>query len=112
VKAEDRESYLWLSGEDFTEMINRLKGQWIWGVFSGFTKKIKLNDILKSELPYADGYSGFWENNITIQHPLAEIEIVAFDSSLTLFISKNNQLEDLCKSQYKQADYLEHYNTK
>lgn len=51
--------------------------QWIWGVLSGFEKHIELDDVLRSELPYADGYAGFWKNPVTIQHPLADVEIVA-----------------------------------
>ena len=73
--------YIWISGEKLTEIINKNDFQFIWGVFSGFSKGVLLEDILKYELPFADGYKGFWIDNVGIQHPLAEVEIVAWDSS-------------------------------
>ena len=38
------------------------------------------------------GYDGFWKNPVSIQHPLAELEIVAWDSTLTLLISRMKPL--------------------
>jgi hypothetical protein len=54
-----------------------------------YSPKVTLEEILRYGLPFADGYKGFWVNNVGIQHPLAEVEIVAWDSSLTLLISKH-----------------------
>ena len=83
---------------------------WIWGVLSGFPETITLEDVLNYPLPYADEYTGFWENPITLQHPLSEIELVAWDSTCTLFISNNDSIiEDISKI-YPQAEDLEKYN--
>ena len=79
--------YCWLSGDELTSIVNTEDFQWVWAVLSGFNKNIPLNKVLESPLPYADGYTGFWKNPVSIQHPLASIEIVALDSSLTLVIS-------------------------
>ncbi len=79
--------YLWLSGERLTEIINKEDIQFIWGVFSGFSKDINLEDILKEKLPIAEGYTGFGKNNKP-QHRLSSIEIIAWDSSYTSFISE------------------------
>ena len=86
------QEYIWITGEQLTEIISKEDFQFIWGVFSGFTKEFTLEDVLKYDFPFADGYEGFWTDNVGIQHPLADIEIVAWDSSLTLFISKNEYL--------------------
>jgi hypothetical protein len=77
-----------LSGSELTAIVGHEDFQWICAVFSAFEKDIPLETILKHPLPYADGNPGFWKNPLTIQHPLAQIEIVAFDSSLTLFLSR------------------------
>lgn len=81
-------NYAWISGEELTNIVKKDDFQWIWAVLSGFEKSISKTDILKYELPYADGYKGFWEEHITLQHPLASIELVAWDSTCTLLISE------------------------
>ena len=62
----------WLTGEALTAMVEQEDFQWIWGVLSGF--------------------QNFWHNPLTLQHPLAEIEIVPWDSSLTLLLSKQKEI--------------------
>lgn len=66
--------------------------QWIWAVLSGFPRHISLAQVLEYGLPYADMYPGFWANPVSIQHPLAEVEIVSWDSSCTLVISRNHKI--------------------
>ena len=61
-------------------------------------------------LPYADGYRGFWEENISIQHPLAMVELVAWDSGCTIFISKEDELVDKFRSAFPLSVDLEMYN--
>jgi hypothetical protein len=86
------QKYIWISGNDLTEIIDKEDFQFVWGVFSGFSSNITLEQVLNYDFPYADGYEGFWIDNVSIQHPLADIEIVAWDSSLTIFISKEEKL--------------------
>ena len=69
----------WLTGEALTAMVEREDFQWIWGV-------------RQYPLPYADGHPGFWHNPLSLQHPLAEIEIVPWDSSLTLLLSRKKEI--------------------
>ena len=73
-------------------MIEREDLQQIWGIFSAFDKSIPLNDIMKYDMPYSDGNISIWTNPTSIQHPLAEIEIVAWDSCMTLIISKDDEI--------------------
>ena len=104
--------YAWIDGEELTNIVNRDDFQWIWGVLSGFDKNISKNDVLKYELPYADGYKGFWKKNITIQHPLASVELVAWDSTCTLVISEKVEIIRKFKEVFPLSEDLEEYNSK
>lgn len=103
--------YAWISGEELTQIIKKDDFQWIWGVLSGFDKQYSKEEVLKYHLPYADCYHGFWEKNITIQHPLADIELVAWDGTLTLFISKSEYLVKKFREAFPLSqDLMEHNN--
>lgn len=104
--------YCWLTGKELLEIMNQEEFQWIWGIFSAFQKEIEQQVVLKYCLPYADGYVGFWENPITIQHPLASSEIVAWDGSLLLAISKQDEIITALMEQWKEVQDLEEYNRK
>ena len=82
----------WLTGEALTAMVEQEDFQWIWGVLSGFPKSVPEEQVRQYPLPYADGYQNFLHNPLTLQHPLAEIEIVPWDSSLTLLLSKQKEI--------------------
>lgn len=75
--------YCWISGED----LHTEDFQWIWAVLCGFDKTVALSEILGYSLPYAEDYEGFWKIPLTMQHPLAKIEIVPWDSSSTLILA-------------------------
>lgn len=104
--------YVWISGEDLTSMIKDEEFLITWGVFTGFKKDIKFEDIMKYELPYANGYGGFWEEKISIQNPLADIELVAWDGLLILFISKDEDLVKEFKNGLSKSQDLLEYNSK
>ncbi|MFL0246068.1 hypothetical protein [Candidatus Clostridium stratigraminis] len=104
--------YIWISGEQLTEIISKDDFQFVWGVFSGFSLEVTLEEILKYDLPFADGYKGFWVNNVGIQHPLAEVEIVSWDSSLTLLISKDGELVQKFRSNFPLSEDLSALNTR
>ncbi len=104
--------YCWVTGDELSQMIQKEDFQWIWGVLSGFSKNIRKDEILKYKFPQAEGYEGLWENPISIQHPLAEIEIVPWDSSMVILISKNDNIVDIFKKNIPLAEDLEEYNNK
>lgn len=100
----------WIKGKDLLQLLHKEDFQWIWGVFSAFSEELELNEILNYSLPYADGYTGFWKNPISIQHPLAKMEIVAWDGSLILVISKENKIVEAIVKKKAGAKDLETYN--
>jgi len=79
---------------------------------SGFEKNIDLEEVLKFPLPDAQEYEGFWKNPVSIQHPLASIEIVPWDSTLTLVISKENKIVSDFKKHYPLSEDLASYISK
>ena len=102
--------YCWIAGKDLVQLLDKEEFQWIWGVFSAFPKEIELNEVLKYSYPYADGYTGFWKNPITVQHPLAISEIVAWDGALILVIAKKNEIVNTIMKKNVLAQDLEKYN--
>ena len=104
------QEYHFLSGEELTLPLEQDDFQWIWCVFSAFEKDVSLEEILKYPLPFADHNPAFWKNPLTMQHPLAQIEIVAFDSSLTLFLSKDQSYVDRFRQAFPMSEDLRQYN--
>lgn len=67
---------------------------------------------MKYPLPYADGNPNFWVTDAKIQHPLAEIEIVPWDSTLVLIISKQDSIIESFLNNYPLAEELSDYNSR
>lgn len=107
-----KQGYCWINGEELTTIVQGQYIQWIWAVLSGFEKDIPLEKVLEYPRPKADGYPGFWYNPISIQHPLATIEIVPWDSSLTLFFSKDKKLVDKFRAGYPHSEDLTIHNAR
>ena len=80
------------------------------GGFSAFPKEIRLEEVLKYDYPYADGYKGFWKNPIALQHPLAVSEIVVWDGSLILVISQKSEVVNALIENNTFVQDLEKYN--
>lgn len=103
--------YCFLSGEELTKIITDDDSQWIFGVLSGFEKSIPLEEILKHPLPKANGYGGFWKNPLSLQHPLASVELVPWDSSCALLLSRNKELVDRFRRAFPNSRDLYEYNS-
>lgn len=103
------QDYCWLSGEQLSDLVMAENFQWIWADLYAFDKGIALAEVLQYELPRADGYDGFWQMPLTMQHPLAEIEIVPWDSSMTLLLSRRKDVVDDFRNDYPESENLEEY---
>jgi len=100
---------VWISGEDLDEMVMSEEFQWVSAVLSGFKKEISKEDVFKYSEPMWDS-ADLWENPVSIQHPLAEIEIVPWDGALLLFTSKDDKYALLFKEKFPDAQDLEEHN--
>ncbi|MBR3571575.1 MAG: hypothetical protein IKL15_02825, partial [Mycoplasmataceae bacterium] len=64
--------------------------------------KYTKEEVLKYELPFADGNYDIYKDDIfVIQHPLADIEIVADDSSSVFIVAKDDEIAEKFKEAYK-----------
>lgn len=67
-------------------------------------------EVLKYKLPNADGNDRIWQNPVSMQHPLSLMEIIAWDSSMTIFISRSDDIIDrIEKSNLLMKDLEEYY---
>lgn len=105
------DTFIWLTGEELSSFVTEEYCQWVWAVFSAFPRNIGLEEALKYDLPSADGYDGFWNNPLTIQHPLAEIEITAWDSSSLMIISRNEKIINEFRAFFPNSTDLAAYNS-
>ena len=101
--------YVILSGDKLMAAAKRSHQFW-WGTFSAFDPSISDDEILKYPLPENDMYPGFWKLPLTIQHPLAQMELVAWDASLTLVITKDIALPEKFRQFYPLARDLAEHN--
>lgn len=101
--------YCWISGDELTEIIAQEDFQWIWAVLSAFDKSVAFEDVLKYDLPRAEDYVGFWSRPISMQHPLARIEIVPWDSSMTMLFSDDKGIIDSFRATYPYSEDFEAY---
>ena len=106
----DEKDYDFLSGEEFIKLIKEENYTYAWGVFSAIPRGINIGKVMETDLPYANGYTGFWENSITIQNPLATIEMVLWDGELALIISRDEKVTSDFMDYYKLSEDLETYN--
>ena len=96
--------YVFISNSDLLDILEKNDFQWIWGVFSAIPVNYSKEEVLKYDLPFAEDNSDIYlDNNFVIQHPLAEIEIVAFDSSCMHIVSKDKDICDCLKLVYPDA---------
>lgn len=106
---DDRSIYL-ITGENLIKLANLKEVYFIWGVFSAFEKNenVDLDNI--QEEPYADGNPNFWVDNPVIQHSKAVVELVLWDSTLILLLSKDMDFTSNFRSTFKAWKDLNIYN--
>ncbi|MBE6680956.1 MAG: hypothetical protein E7600_01545 [Ruminococcaceae bacterium] len=100
-------SPVFMSGERITEIVNTEDFLWVWGTFLSFAKDISEEEIMSHKLPWCDEYNGYWKIPYSMQHPLAETEIIAFDSTFTIVLTKNKELYDKIRKAYPLSVDLE-----
>ena len=104
------QEYCWLSGEELTDIVVKEDFQWIWGCLCGFQKNISLEEVLMHSLPLSENYNGYYQNPVSLQHPLSSVEIVPCDSSWILIISKDKSIIDSYMKKYPMSEVLSAFN--
>jgi hypothetical protein len=100
----------WLSGSELSRIVAEYEIQFVWAVLSGFPPGVTL-DLGHLEVePYADGNPGFWVANPRIQHQLAEVEIVCWDSTSTLLLCQDRTIGESFRRYFPNAVDLTEYN--
>ena len=100
----NQKDYLLLTTKQLIKMLEDDDFQWIWAVFSAIPSKYKEEDILKHDLPYCYSYFDQEYNPFVdepkLQHPLAEFELYAVDSTYMFIVTDNNELIKKFKRSY------------
>ena len=100
----------WLSGTALSEIVETQEVQFIWGVVSGFPLSTAADAVVRISHPYADGNVALWAPGVSIQHPLAEVEIVCWDASATLLLSRDDDLTERFRRFFPEAVDLDQHN--
>lgn len=103
--------FVWIDGYTLTDIVVHNEIQFIWGVFSGFLNHIPYAEVEKYPLPLAD-YDELWSTEVKLQHPLASIEIIPWDSSLVVIKSSDPNIIKKFKRYYPDSVDLYSYNVK
>jgi len=101
--------YIWMTGDEFTRMVEKEDFQWIWAVFSGFSPDIDKEIALQYSLPNVQDNYDIWKKQPFIQHPLASTEILACDSSYVTIVSEHDRIVNDFLASFAFAADLEAY---
>jgi hypothetical protein len=105
------DSNFFFDGSELSDLILRQTKpiQFIWGVFTGFPKNIKIDP---ERLPLVPNNTnpGFWIGKPKIQYPGGLVELICFDSALTLLLTPDNDLAEAFRLHFPEAVDLEKAN--
>jgi hypothetical protein len=105
--------YVWLTGAELGEVMRQNRLPFIWGTYSGFLPEVTLDEVLSSclsGLPYAEGAESFWKSDFKLQHPLSEIEVIAWEATYFIIMSRNEDLIHRFREKYPLSEDLWKYN--
>ena len=92
-----------LSGSELERIAGAYRIQVLWGVFSGFRPDAVPVVSPLDPYPFANGNPDLWKPEVTLQHPTAQVELVCWDSSATLFLSRDADLARRFREQFPDA---------
>lgn len=99
-----QKDYLLMTTSELVEMLEHDDFQWVWAVFSAISPGYTSEEILQFNLPYVQDveYKSHNPHKGTprLQHPYAEFEIYAVDSSYMFMVSNNEVLINQFKESY------------
>ncbi|MBQ2968531.1 MAG: hypothetical protein IJE10_10490 [Clostridia bacterium] len=101
--------YLWISGEELSEIIEQDDFQWVWGMLCGFDQSVSLEQALQHGLPQEADYEHYFEKPLRMQFPFSQTEIVPFDSTYVLFLSRHKEQVESFRKNYPNSTNLAEY---
>lgn len=104
----ERMGYCWMTGDELVEFAKTDSTQFIGGVFSGFSKDTAPERVLEEELPVWE-QPGFWYEPLNLQHPLARVELVPWDSTYVLALSRDKDVIDRFRAALPKSEDLTNY---
>ena len=100
----DSNEYLLLTTSELVNILEEDDFQWIWAVFSAIPDKYQKEDILQFDLPYVENIAeGKYNPHIDepkLQHPYADFEIYAVDSSYMFIITDDSEIISKFQKKY------------
>ena len=103
------QGYSFIKGEELIKLVNRERFQWEWAMLTAFKPTVNLEDILRYELPNTKTET-FFDERVTMQHPYAEIELTAYDSSMFIYIAKSYTQVKYFREKFPLSVDLKDYN--
>ena len=104
--------HVWLTGDEFSDIVQASDIYFIWAVAMAFSKDVTLQEVLQYPVESAQDYMGYLHSNLTMQNPLSVIEIAPIDSTYLFVISKSQGTIDKFKAAYPKSEDLAEYNAK
>lgn len=101
--------YCFLSGEELQKIVKTKKFQWEWAILTAFAPTVKLEDILRYELPNTTNET-FFDERVVMQHPYAEMELIAYDSTMFICIAKSYAQVKYFREKFPLSVDLRDYN--
>ncbi|RSK35477.1 hypothetical protein [Hymenobacter metallilatus] len=87
---QQENSYIVIPGKILYDVMVNQGIQIVWGVFCGIAGEVP--ELSFDEIPYADGNRELWTEPESLQLAAAALEIVCFDSSVTIVKFRNEEL--------------------
>ena len=101
----------WITGEQLVrEVRDNPDIQWWWGLLQGFPADVSREDVEMEDVPDIQVDTGIWTNPVSMRSRHSVVEIEAFDSSMTIVISSDEELIGRLKADFPDCELLEKYN--
>ena len=99
-----RATIKYFSGAELSKLAFQFpEGLIAWGVLTALPLTLKIDFAKMPVKPMADAAAAFWDGSPAIQFPGAVAEVVAWDSSFTILVSKDPELTAAFASYYPEA---------
>lgn len=84
--------YLFIKGRELYRIVKNYDIQWIWGVFTAIYKDLE-EDHISRNFPKSNS-EAYWKGDLAIEYPEGVFQIIAWDSSASLFVSDEDSISE------------------